>query len=160
MKTMKTMKTFAVLTLVAAFTLGQAGFAAAFQLQQDPCMNQPWMPKCKQVQVDPNKLQFNPPAPNQPAPNQQPAQGGHNHRHHRDSGAAWGAFAGGTILGMVVSSAANQPKQGAETTVVYIQQPTDDDSTARQKYLEEEIERERAKARALEAEIERLRAER
>lgn len=156
---MKTMKTFAVLTLVVTFTLGQAGFAAAFQLQQDPCMNQPWMPKCKQVQMDPNQLQFNPPAPNQPAPNQ-PAQGGHNHRHHRDNGAAWGAFAGGTILGMVVSSAANQPNQSAETTVVYIQQPTDDDYTARQKYLEEEIERERAKARALEAEIERLSAER
>jgi hypothetical protein len=62
---------------------------------------------------------------------------------------------GGTILGIVLSSMANQPKQETQQQVEVVQQPADD-ATSQQ--LAEEIERERQKSLALEKEIARLRA--
>jgi hypothetical protein len=49
----------------------------------------------------------------------------------------------------------NQSKQASQPTVVVIQQPASD-ASAQQQYLAQEIEQERAKARALEEELKRL----
>jgi hypothetical protein len=88
---------------------------------------------------------------------QQPVPNRH-HRHHGDSGAVFGAMAGGTLLGLVIGSTAAQAQQPAQPQVVVIQQPSDD-ATPVQHSLELEIERERLKRIALEQELERLRAE-
>ncbi len=88
-----------------------------------------------------------------------PTQPQVHHHYHRSRGASWGAFAGGTALGLVMGTMANQPQQTTQPTVVYVQQPNGD-ATEQQQYLEQEIERERSKRIALEQELERLRAER
>ncbi len=87
----------------------------------------------------------------------QPALNRH-HGHHDDSGAVWGAMAGGTLLGLFVGSTAAKAQQPAQPQVVVVQQPSDD-ATPAQHSLEMEIERERLKRIALERELERLRAE-
>jgi hypothetical protein len=108
---MKTLKTFAILTLVATITLGATSSA--------------W------------------------------AHHGH-HRHHH--GAVWGAAVGGTMLGIVMSGIANQPKQVSQPQVVVVQPqaPSTGDVSYQQQYLELELERERARTRALELEIQRI----
>lgn len=110
---MKTLKTFAILTLVATITLGATSSA--------------W------------------------------AHHGH-HSHH--SGAVWGAAVGGTMLGIVMSGIANQPRQVSQPQVVVVQPqaPSTSDVSYQQQYLAVELERERARTRALELEIQRIKA--
>lgn len=91
--------------------------------------------------------------------------GGHHHRYYprnvyrsttiineHDHGGEWVALAGGTMLGLVVGSLANQPPPPpAQPQVVVV-------GAERQRQMELEIELERAKARTLEllVELERL----
>lgn len=108
---MKTLKTFAILTLVATITLGATSSAWAH----------------------------------------------HRHHHH---GAVWGAAVGGTMLGIVMSGIANQPKQVSQPQVVVVQPqaPSTGDVSFQQQYLLLELERERARSLAMELEIQRIRA--
>lgn len=153
---MKTLKTFAIITLVASLTAAPMSAAwAGPAIKMDPCFKT--VLGCGKNQIDPNR--FKNIAPNKgakkPAPKPQPQV---HHHYHRDDGAAWGALAGGTVLGLVVGSMANQPQQAAQPQVVYVEQAPDQ-PTPRDPDLELEIERERARVRALEEELERLRAE-
>jgi hypothetical protein len=155
---MKKMTTIlAVPVLVAALTVGQA---AAEDLKIKG-WNQPKTAN-QFGQIDPamvkgGALTYNPqPAP---TPAAQPAQPTVNNHYYEERGFGWGEFAGGTMLGIMAGSMANQPQQQTQPTVVYVQQPNAD-TPQRDQDLELEIERERAKARALELELEMLRAER
>jgi hypothetical protein len=112
---MKTLKTFAIITLVATFTLASTSSAWAH----------------------------------------------HRHRHHRHhNGAVWGAAVGGTMLGIVMSNMANQPRQTSQPQVVVVQPQNtpSGDAGIQKQYLALELERERARSLAMELEIQRLRA--
>ncbi len=162
MKTLATLKNMTVFTLVAALTFGPVSLAAAADVKWAG-FNKP-KTAANFGKIDKN-AHFGGPLVPVPQPNNQPNQQPNTsnnqtevHHYHRDNGAAWGALAGGTMLGLVMGSMANQPQE-SQATVVYVQQPNADTQN-RDKELELEIERERAKARALELELEKLRAER
>ena len=153
---MKCLRKAVILTLVVTFAFGPASSALAAPVQavMDPCLVNPQKPGCLRIRQDLIQ-QAKPVLPNNPAPNR-PAP--RVHHHYYDSGATWGALAGGTMLGIVLGSMASQPRQDTQSAVVVVQQPVDD-ATTQQRYLELEIERERARVRALEEEIARLKAE-
>lgn len=152
---MKTFKTLAIITLAVTFTFGPVSQVFAGPNVYMKGWNKPktagnWGTINKNANLGGPITKIPQPGP---APNQPPANNnGHDHGYN------WGAFAGGTVMGLVMSSAANQPQQQTQPTVVYVQQTTEDTDT--RQHLELEIERERAKRLALEAELERLKAER
>ncbi len=155
---MKTLKTLTSAVLAASLCLTPLGSAWAFGHERHlpglgPCDRRPEL--CRSIRPGGGT----PPLPAPPAPAPSAPEPSVDSHHDHDDGATWGALAGGTILGMVMSSAASQSQQDTQPKVVVVQQP-DEDTTSREAELELEIERERAKARALELELERLRAER
>jgi hypothetical protein len=151
---MKTLKTFAIATLIAGVILAPVSAALAGPVvKMKPCHKT--VLGCGKSQINPNVFKNAQPNKGANPPAAQPQV--HNH-YHRDDGAVWGALAGGTMLGLVVGSMANQPEQPAQPQVVYVQQAPDQ-QTPTDTDLEFEIERERARVRALEEELQRIRAE-
>lgn len=82
----------------------------------------------------------------------------HRHHHHRHHGDVWGAAIGGTMLGIVLGSVANQPKQAAQPTVVVVSPQTGDSTAQHHEFLALELERERTRNLALKREIMLIRA--
>jgi hypothetical protein len=165
MKTLTTFKTITILTLVAGLTLGPVSSAVAFPKsgkwgELERSTDLPNLSKDTDYQV-PDSLKCPPfcsPLPPTDAPSDpidQPSAPTQDNNHDHSRGVAWGPMVGGTILGIVLSSMANQSKQETQQQVEVVQQPADD-ATAQQ--LAEEIERERQKSLALEKEIARLKA--
>jgi hypothetical protein len=128
---MKTLKIFTIFALVATFSLATISPAWAHPGHGlPPGHSHVWGGGLRHLE---------------PVPSSSGSSSETHHYYHDDRGAAWGALAGGTILGVVLSNAANQPDQATQPTVVVVQQPNVD-ATAQQQYLEQEIERERQAA--------------
>lgn len=152
---MKTLRALTIFALTATLVIGPVGYASAADVvwaganKQKTVMDS--QPKSVLPNLPPGSVTC--PGCNKKKPGNNK---NHGHRYGHDHDFSWGAFAGGTLLGLAAASAANQPKQETQPTVVVVQQPTDDDY---QQSLEKEIEQERAKRIALEIELEKLRAE-
>lgn len=153
---MKTLRALTIFVITATLVIGPVGYAQA--------ANAVWAGANKKKTVmdsQPKSVFQNLPPGSVTCPGCNKKKAGnnnnHGHRHGHDNDFSWGAFAGGTLIGLAAASAANQPKQQTQPTVVVVQQPTDD---AYQQSLEKKIEQERAKRIALEMELEELRAAR
>lgn len=153
---MKTLKTFAAFVLTSTIALVPLSSALALDFEIDRCRIRPFA--CGGRGLDPDIARRVRPRPDVEAPARPSPPREVHHYHDDDDGAVWGALAGGTVLGVVMSSMANQPSQDTQATVVVVQQP--DGYNARQRQsLQQEIEEERARQKALEEEIRRIRAD-